>query len=154
MRAGAVQFLLDVVAGAVREVCAEAGVADYIARRVVGLKALDRAVLAERGFDRGDGGIARIPRRLEDLLLARRGRAADDAGPGDVVVDAGGRVNAAPDINEDEVALADRGGALGGGLVVRVGAGSSAPRSPVASPVTPGPIFTIVPAGSWPSTIG
>jgi len=57
---------------------------------------------------RFDGSIACVANSVEDEVLALGGLAVDDAGPGDVVPDprpAGWRVS--PDVDEDEVALAN-----------------------------------------------
>ena len=73
-------------------------------------------------LDGADGSVARVADGFKDELLALAGFAADDAGPGDVVEDAVGLVDATPDIDQQEVAFLDFGGVVGGGLVVRVGA--------------------------------
>ena len=96
VRAGAVDFVGDVVAGAVREILGEAGGANHGAGGVVGFEAADRAALGEGVFDGADGGIARVADGFEDVLLVLGGLAADDAGPGDVVEDAVGLVDAGP----------------------------------------------------------
>ena len=121
MGAGAVEVLGYVVAGAVGEVVGESGGADYGAGCVVGLEAADGAVGGEGLLDSGDGCVAGGADYVEYLLLAGGGLAADDAGPGDVVKDAGGLGRAGPDVDEEEVAVADGGGVGGGGLVVGVG---------------------------------
>ena len=118
MRAGAVNLVRDVVAGAMGEEISEAGGANDGAGGIVGLEAADGPVRGEGLLDSGDRGVARAADGVKDELLFLRGLAADDAGPGDVVEDAGRRVETAPDIDEEEVALADGRGALGGGLVV------------------------------------
>ena len=122
MRAVAVDFGADVVAGAVGEPVAEAGVADDVAGGVVGLPAGDGLVGGEGVLDGFDGGVAGVADGGEDELFALGGLAVDDAGPGDVVPDGGGVVGElGPDVDEDEVAFADGAGVGGGGLVVRVG---------------------------------
>ena len=90
--AAAVELGADVVAGAVGEVVAEAGVADDVAGGVVGLPAGDGLVGGEGVLDGCDGGVAGVADGVEDELLAVGGLAADDAGPGDVVVDGVGLV--------------------------------------------------------------
>ena len=121
VRAGAVNLVRDVVAGAVREEVAEAGGANDGAGGIVGLKAANGAVRGEGLLDGGDGGIARMADGRKDESAPSLRFAADDAGPGDVVKDAAGLVETAPDIDEEEVAFADGRGVLGGGLVVLVG---------------------------------
>jgi hypothetical protein len=113
--AGAVEVLGYVVAGAVGELVGESGGADYGAGCVVGLESADGAAQGECLLDGGDGGVAGGADYLEDLLLAGGGLAAYDAGPGDVVEDAGGLIEAAPDIDEEEVAVADEDGTGGVG---------------------------------------
>ena len=88
VRAGAVDFVSDVVAGAMSEVVAEAGGADDGAGGIVGFEAADGAVGGEGRPDGADGGVAGVADGFEDELLAFGWLAADDAGPGDVVVDA------------------------------------------------------------------
>ncbi len=62
--------------------------ADDGAGGVVGLPAGDGGWSAAKAcFDDGDGGIAGVADGVEDALLAVGGFAADDAGPGDVVMD-------------------------------------------------------------------
>ena len=96
VRAGAVNLVGDVVAGAVGEELGKAGRADDGAGGVVGLEAADGAVLGEGLLDGVDGGVAGVADGLKDKLLLGRGLAADDGGPGDVVVDAGGSGESAP----------------------------------------------------------
>ena len=129
MRAVAVQGDVDVVAGAVGEEVAEAGVADDGAGCVVGLPAGDGTAFGVGALDGVDGGVARVADGIEDELLAVGGFAADDAGPGDVVPDGGGvgllglagAGQLGPDVDEDEVAVAQGARGLAGGLVVGVG---------------------------------
>ena len=129
VRAVAVERDFDVVAGAVGEEVAEAGVADDGAGGVVGLPAGDGAALGVGALDGCDGGVAGVADGVEDELLAGGGFAADDGGPGDVVPDGGGVGlggidgvgQLGPDVDEDEVAGADGAGGFGGGLVVGVG---------------------------------
>ena len=76
VRAGAVNLVGDVVAGAMDEVLAEAGFADDGAGRIVGLKAADGAVFGEGRCNGGDGGVARAADGIEDesaLSLWARG---------------------------------------------------------------------------------
>ena len=120
--AGAVNLLGDVVAGAVGKELGESGGLDNGAGGIVGFEAADGEVLGEGLFNGGDGSVAGVADGLKDELLPGAGLAANDAGPGDVVVDGAGLVDAAPDVDEDKVALADGGGELGGGLIVGVGA--------------------------------
>ena len=77
VRAGAVNLVGDVVAGAVGEVLGEAGGANYGAGGIVGLEAADGAVLGEGLLDGGDGGVAGVADGFKDVLLVRawaRGR--------------------------------------------------------------------------------
>ena len=90
VRAGAVNFVGDVVAGAVGEVVGESGRADDGAGRIVGFEAADGAAVGEGLLDGGDGSVAGVADGFKDALLALAGFAADDAGPGDVVEDAVG----------------------------------------------------------------
>ena len=120
MRAGAVDFVGDVVAGAVGEPLGESGGANYVAGGIVGLKAADRLAGCERLLDGADGGIAGIAHGGEDELLAFGGFAANDARPGDVVEDGVGVIDAAPDVDEEEVAFLDFRRVPGGRLVVRI----------------------------------
>ena len=90
VRAGAVNLVGDVVAGAVGEEVGEAGVADDGAGGIVGLEAADGAVLGEGLLDGCDGGVAGVADGFKDQSALLRGFAADDAGPGDVVEDAAG----------------------------------------------------------------
>jgi len=116
--AGAVDRVRDVVAGAVGKVFAETSSADHVAGGIVGLESANRAAGGEGLFDRGDGGIAGVADGLKHKLLALGRRAANDAGPRDVVVNRVGPVELAPDIDEQEVALADGRGVVGAGIVV------------------------------------
>ena len=118
--ASAVYVLGDVVAGSMGELVSESGGADYGAGCVVGLKAANGAVGREGLLDGGDGGVAGGADYFKDVLLAGGGLAAYDAGPGDVIKDAGGLVETGPDVDEEEVAVADGVGLGGGGLVVGV----------------------------------
>ena len=86
----AVQGDFDVVAGAVGEEVAKAGVADDGAGGVVGLPAGDGAAFGVGALNGLDGGIAGVADGVEDELLAGGGVASEDAGPGDVVPDGGG----------------------------------------------------------------
>ena len=52
----------------------------------------------------------------------RRDRGADEADAGQVAVDGAGLVELGPEVDQDEVALADRGVVVGPGLVMRVAA--------------------------------
>src|ERR1019366_4928185 len=120
VRAGAVNLMDDIVAGAMGEVLAESGGADDGAGGIVGFESANGAVGGEGLLDSGDGGVAGVADGFEDELLFGAGLAADDAGPGDVVVDGFWRVDTRPDVDEEEVAFADGGGVVGGGLVVGV----------------------------------
>ena len=120
--AGAVDFVSDVVAGAMGEVVGETGGANNGACGIISLEPADCAAFGEGLLDGADRRVARIADDFEDELLAFGRFAADYAGPGDVVEDAVGIIDAAPDIDEEEVTLLDLGGVVGGGLVVRVGA--------------------------------
>jgi len=66
VRARSVQFLADVVAGAMGEEFTEASRANDGTSRVVSLEAADRAVLGKGALDRMDGRIAGIHNRIED----------------------------------------------------------------------------------------
>ena len=96
VRAGAVDFVGDVVAGAVGEVLGETGGADDGAGGIVGFESADGAASGKSLLDGGDGGVAGVADGFKDELLAGGGLAADDAGPGDVVVDGVGLVDAGP----------------------------------------------------------
>ena len=69
MRAGAVNLVGDVVAGAVDEEFAEAGVADNGAGGIVGLESVNGAVLCEGVLDRCDGGVAGAADGIKNQLL-------------------------------------------------------------------------------------
>ena len=121
------EFDGDVVSCPVGEEFAEAGLADDFAGGVVGLVAVEEAggvdaLFGEGALDAGDGGVAGFANGGEDLLFEGGGFAADYSGPGDVVEGAVGDVFASPDVDEEEVAVADGQAAFGGGLVVGVGA--------------------------------
>ena len=122
MRARAVDFMGDVVAGAMGKVVCKAGSADDGASRIVSFESADRAVFGEGLLDGIDGCVAGVAHGLKDELLALGGLAANDSSPGDVVINAFGVVDLAPDVDEQEVAFFDFCGAFGGRFVVRVGA--------------------------------
>src|SRR6185295_576029 len=110
----------DRVPRAVDEAVAVTRAADHIARGVVDLEARDRRMREARA-DQLPGGVpAARYRRPDLLLLVGRGRGADPA-PGDVGVDAAERLFLRPEVDEQEVAGADRGRMVRAGLVVRVG---------------------------------
>ena len=118
----AVELGCDVVAGAVGEPGGEAGGGDEIAGGVVGLPAVDGDVGGVGVFDGFTGGEARVADGVEDLGFAGGGGAVEDSGPGDVVPDGLGVVGQlGPDVDEEEVAVADGAGGVGGGFVVGVG---------------------------------
>ena len=73
VRAGAVNLVGDVVAGAVHEEIAEAGVADDGAGGVVGLEAVDGAVFGEGLLDGCDGGVTGVADGIKNHLLFVRG---------------------------------------------------------------------------------
>src|SRR6202041_3111036 len=105
----AVQFNRDVVSGAMGKKLAKARVANHLASSIVRLIAMQHparihALLGESLLNTGDSSVARIPHRIENLLLQRGRLAPDDSRPGDVVVNAVGRVLAAPDVDQQEVA--------------------------------------------------
>ncbi len=112
VRAGAVDFVRDVVAGTVREVFAKAGGLDDAARGVIGLEAADGAAVGKGLFDGGNGGVAGVADgRSKTSLLAFVGFAANDAGPGDVVVERSRACRRAPQmIDEEEVAFLEWAG--------------------------------------------
>lgn len=138
--AGAVDFVADIMTRAVGEVFSKAGVNDDAAGGVISLVAVDGAVGGEGLFYGGDSGVAGGGDGGEDFLFDFCGLAADDGGPGDVVVDAGDRdfiglallrrgftrralgwvVEAAPDVDEEKVAVFDLSTVLGGGVVMRI----------------------------------
>ena len=69
------------------------------------------------------GGVAGAGHDAEDLLAGWSvGEAAQTPHPGDVGVDAAGRLLLGPEVDQQEVALADRRGVSGARLVVGIGA--------------------------------
>ncbi len=121
IRTGAVYLIADIVAGTVGEVLGKPCGVDDGTGGVIGLKTVDGTVGGKGGFDILDGGIAGGGDGAEDVLLFFGWLAADDSGPGDVVVDGCFLVKAAPDVDEEEVAVFDGRAVPGGGVVVGVG---------------------------------
>ena len=93
----------DVVAGAMGEVITEAGVLDHLASGIVCFEAVDWEIVGEGLLDDGDSGVAGVADGLEDLAFEVSWLAADDACPGDVVMDvwfaACLRIGLTPDVN-------------------------------------------------------
>ena len=69
VRAGAVNFVGDVVAGAMGKILAEARLANDRARRIVSFESTDGAVGSKGLLDDGDGGVARVAHGFKDTLL-------------------------------------------------------------------------------------
>ncbi len=111
----------DRVAGTVDEGVAEARLADEFAGGVVHLEA-PHGLVREAAAHQVPGGVAAAGHDVENLLLAVGGRGVADADPGDVRVDARGRLLLGPQVDEQEIALADGRGAVRPGLVMRIGA--------------------------------
>ncbi len=86
--AGAVHLGADRVAGAVKEVLAEAPLADRTAGRVVHLEAAQQAAGAYALLDKLHGAVARLGHDLENVGDFRRRLRAAETRPRDVVVDA------------------------------------------------------------------
>jgi len=118
----AVGLLADVVAGPVDEGVAMAGALDHVAARAIDLEAAEGPSGGEGLFDQGDRCVAGLGDDLEDGGVLLGDGLADEADAGQVAVDAAGPVHLGPEVDQDEVALADLGVAAGHGLVVRVAA--------------------------------
>ncbi len=114
MNAGA-----DRVPGTVDKVFAESRAFDDAARCLIDLPARDGPRGGHRVDHQPRGGLARIAHDLKDSPLALVGL-ADDAGPGDVVIDRAGSIQLGPDIEQDEVAGLKIAGEFLIGLIMRV----------------------------------
>ena len=106
-----------------QNVLAVAGLLDHVARRLVDLPALQRLARGEGRAHPRDG---RVAGRGHDLRRSSRTSAgtsrADEAGPRQVAVDGPRPVALGPQVDQHEVALADRRVAARRRLVVRVAA--------------------------------
>ncbi len=103
----AVGFLADAVAGAVEERVAIAGLFDHVAGSLVNLPTLQWLLFGEGVLHAGDGGVAGLRHDLKDLFIFLGDLGADKAGPGEVAIDRSRFVELGPEIDQDEVALAD-----------------------------------------------
>src|SRR5580698_7948625 len=122
MRSIAMQLGGDVVPRAMREPLAEACIADHIARGIVRLPSSNGAVLCIGVLYRGNRGIASVAHGRKDELFPLTRLTAHHASPGNVVPDGlrpAGKLG--PDVDQHEVAAADRTRTLPRRLIVRVG---------------------------------
>src|SRR6201993_2557059 len=112
----------DGVPGAVNEIIAVTGFLDVIAGSPIHLPAGNTLTGIDR-FEHGlDAGVSCVANDLKNFALLVRWRLANVSSPRNVVVDSPRRIFLAPDIEQDEIALADRGRAFGVGFVVRIAA--------------------------------
>src|SRR5262249_32629060 len=72
--------------------------------------------------DAGDRRVAGAGHDLKDRLVLFGNAIADEADAGQVAVDASGLVELGPEVDQDEIAAADRRVGFGVGLVVRIAA--------------------------------
>src|SRR5205807_2090928 len=122
IRPVAVHFLADVVAGAMNEVLGIARLTNGLARGLIHLPPLDAATRRNRVLNEANSGVARGLHNGKYSGVLLRHRATQEANPGDVVIDAAGRLRLAPDVEQEQVALANRRRAVRFGLIVRVAA--------------------------------
>src|SRR5258707_12672643 len=104
----AVHVHSDGMPGAVDEVLAVTGVGDVVARRLVHFPSGDAVVSGQGVHNLFDARVARPGHNIEDLHMLR-GRSADHARPGDVVINGVGGILLGEDVQEDKVALLDTG---------------------------------------------
>lgn len=116
----AVDFLADGVSRAVDEGGSVACVFDDVTGRSVEFPALEGAALVVGFSGGGDGGVTGAGDDGEDFLIFFRDGGTDEGDPGEVAVDSARAVELGPEVEEDEVALAD-GGIVGSGLGFEVG---------------------------------
>src|SRR5271154_5992229 len=121
MRAVAVDFSRDIVAGAMGKRLSKTGLANDGAGGVVRLPTGNRSARRESRLDKRDGRIAGIADGLKDQLLASSRFAPYDASPGYVVKDRIRPVHSSPYVDEYKIPIADRLCSLFGCHVVRVG---------------------------------
>src|SRR5438094_47720 len=110
------------MAGAMAEVRAVASLVDDVTGRLIDLPALQGLLGSEPHAHPGDGGVAGPGHDLKDLLVTRRHVLADEARPGQVTVDGARPIEFAPQIDEHEIALADRRVGVRSRSIVRIGA--------------------------------
>src|SRR5205823_8721116 len=109
-----VHLFTDGMAGPVDEMVAVSRGPDDLAARLVHFPSRRQVPGRRAGANELQGGIARPTHDAEDLSLARRNGPADEAGPGDVAVDAARFRPLAPEVDQDEVPRAYLERALGG----------------------------------------
>src|SRR5271157_4918063 len=118
----AVDFLADVVAGAVDEVCAVAGVDDHLAAGVVHFPALQGPASGVGGTNARHRGVAGPGDNGEDALVGLGDGLAREPDPGQVAVNRAGLVELAPQIDQHEFTRPDHPVLAGNWLVVRADA--------------------------------
>src|SRR5207245_11396020 len=106
----------------VDEVVGEARVGSGLAAGRLALPPLAAATRRNRVLNEANSGVARGLHNGKDFGVLLRHRATQEANPGDVVIDAAGRLRLAPDVEQEQVALANRRRAVRFGLIVRVAA--------------------------------
>src|SRR5436305_11094751 len=107
MGTGTVERITDIMAGPVGEELGETSAADDSAGGVVGLPPSNGLVGGKGSRDDSASRVPRVAHRVEDVLLALGRLAANDAGPGDVVITRCMLVEARPNIDQDEVSRAN-----------------------------------------------
>ena len=115
------RFLGNRVARAVHELFTEPGFSDDPAAHVVHLPSVARLPFREAVLHERHRGIARIADDRPDFPVARRWDGADEADPGDVVIDRAGDVQLGPHIDQERVTLLDRPAELRGEIEVGIG---------------------------------
>ena len=115
-------FLADGVAGAMDEPIAEAGFLDRVAGGPIDLPTLQRFLLGERIFDALHGRIAPGRHDVEDLRVLVGDVVADKRSPRQIAVDGSRLIDLGPEIDEHEIALANRAFGPLSRLVVRIAA--------------------------------
>src|ERR687887_1730822 len=97
--------------GAVDEVLPVTGAGNVVPHRFIHLPSGNGTTFSHRRLHGLDAGIARPAYHLKNPPDTVAGRFADEPGPSDVVVDGPGRLHLSPNVQQNEISLADR---LGG----------------------------------------
>ena len=106
--------------GAVNEIIAEAGLLNMAPGGAIDFPARDAATRVDRVQNRLHPCIARVAHNFEHLTHPTGRRASYKTHPGDVVVDRARGVLLAPNVQQNQIALADRHRAAGLRLIMRI----------------------------------
>src|SRR5579863_1070305 len=115
-------FGADRVSGAVNEIVAVPGFLDVVADGAIDFPACHGASAGDAIDHRIDADVARVTHDGENFSHAVRRGLTDETGPCDVVINGAGSILFRPNVEQNEVALANGRGAFHMWLVVRIAA--------------------------------